>query len=141
MCLRTKDKSEKTAEKHIPVYKFGTTSILLGFIPEFRTFSYGRYVKQKYVKLRPGVLYQGGAYIVDEGYHSFNKLQDCKDASHRYSDLGLFIIPKGAQYIDGVWDNFTWCDNRVSTTLIYLGKNNKFNRWIAKIFYGVNFEK
>ena len=79
-------------------------------------------------------------------YHEFNKgLHSHIPKAARFFERNfLFIIPKGAKYIEGCGNGYTELpechDNYISDQIIYLGRNNWFNRLIAKIFYGVDFE-
>lgn len=142
MCLTTNDPTKKIAEKNIPCYKHGDVYLYGAFGPKFYPrFRYLKYKKTGEEEIVPYMsVVNKGYYIVDIGYHSFNNIESCKGARALGDETGLFIIPKKAEYIEGQWDD-SLMENRVSTHLIYLGRNTKFNRWIGKIFYGVSFDK
>jgi hypothetical protein len=77
---------------------------------------------------------------INQGFHSRipRKSLLFENASH------LFVIPQGAEYVTGCENdqssNSDYFDNYVSDKIIYCGRNNAFNRWIAKLLYNVTFE-
>lgn len=51
----------------------------------------------------------------------------------------LFVIPKGAAYYIG-GDNVMMINGYVSSTIIFVGKNTWFNRFMAYLKYGVVYK-
>lgn len=73
---------------------------------------------------------------INEGYHSYVPGRATHDKKRH-----LFIIPKGAYYyIGGVNTHPHFENGYVSSTIIFVGKNNWWNRMVAKLKYGVKFE-
>ncbi len=133
MCLNiTKEAQEQKAISNIPVYK-SLTFFNRSVHTDFR---YWRFKKNKLVML--GLMVKRYSILIreiNEGYHSRNNKNDSKK---NY----LFIIPKGAKFYEGSENDtdLTVIDGYVSNTIIYIGKNNMFNRWLGKILYGVKFQ-
>lgn len=142
MCLTTRDPAIKKAEEDIEVYKVG---LLIGnqFIPRYRrSFVYNQNEQKPFVELAPYEHKNLGKSTVDEGYHSFNNIQN---AIHSFDSsginptkvlVGVFIIPKGTNYIDG---HFPWegVPNRVSSTIVfkslYVSKKRSWWKKLLKI--------
>lgn len=134
MCLDAENNKIKIAEQNIPCYKFGY--LLSGiFQAPIQNFEYKKNKLQILVHINIDINNNRSVYA---GYHTFNILTNAKCNCSSTHGIGLFIIPKGTRYIDG---NFHGWRNRVSETLIYVGRNNWWNRWRAKIKYGVKFDK
>lgn len=129
MCLTTDRPADiKIADKDILCYKV-TRATHIGLGSNNYSFKsiYGFVYKigrsSKRITLSPNNSYYGATTRVEEGYHSLHKLGDCEYVIEALlKDYGLFIIPKGAEYIEG-WDNNSrGIAAYVSSTLIYLGK-------------------
>jgi hypothetical protein len=69
---------------------------------------------------------------VNYGYHTFNNLVSTRVEPESWVK-GIFIIPKDREYIDGFYVHEA---NRASSTLIYFGKYNWWNRFRLKRKYG-----
>lgn len=131
MCLITNDKTVKIADKNIVCYKTMSTT-KMGRPCGYGGVIYKKYKRQNNVTLGVYGPSDDGWYNVEEGYHSrINFDNNSKPNKH------LFVIPKGAEYLMGGENDEKKIDNYVSTNIIYLGKNNKFNRYLAKLFYNV----
>lgn len=137
MCLNVhKDLYKKNvAKENMPCYK------------EYKKESFYKGKKYKLID-ESGVLdvpFHSG-WLGFEEFKRFNKgLHSHIPKAARFFERNfLFIIPKGAKYIEGCGNGYTELpechDNYISDQIIYLGRNNWFNRLIAKIFYGVDFE-
>lgn len=141
MCLVLRLNEDGT----VPPPLVATENMLCYKILKDRGFSIGRGYKyrkgttQSSINLvpTPGHYLQTTQYVmVERGYHSYTPMWALP-----YRRLNLFVIPKGASY-------YTGGDNRaypldevyVSSTIIYVGKNNWWNRFCAKLFYGVTFK-
>lgn len=78
-------------------------------------------------------------YHFEEGFHS-----RIPSRVHEYQKTHLFIIPKGTLYVEGGENNLpfnaTWNNNYISEKIIYVGKNNFLNRFLASWKYGVTFK-
>lgn len=132
MCLNLKEDAEvKIAEENIACYK----SLYNGGRSVHTNFHYINYRVNRDVVLSPRRPRFGRTRELDEGYHS-------RKNNNRDSKKHLFVIPKGAQYFEGMEnrENLAYLDGYVSSTIIYIGKNNAFNRLIGKLFYGVTFQ-
>jgi len=132
MCLNVKKNAQsKIAETNIVCYKSLEKNRSL-----LRNFKYSRFFvnKKVLIYMTPGLV-RYSSNEINQGYHSRNSINR-KTKSH------LFIIPKGTEYFEGTEnsENIDFIDGYVSSTIIYIGKNNRFNRFIGKLFYGVVFE-
>lgn len=118
-CYKSLDRGAKSQPQGY-VYKKGEiqTPVTLIITPRYGYDRIGKRIK---------------GYSIWEGYHSRNETSISKK-SH------LFIIPKGAGYIVG-GENSDILDNYVSTSIIYVGRNNWWNRYWQGKKYGVIFKK
>lgn len=126
MCL-TATSGILIAERDIICFKNGKIS-LNTFDPPYNHFLYYKGKRTKEVMLYCA-RYSSSVY---EGYHTYNKLSHAEDSARH---VGIFIIPKGEKYIEGY---FSDKPNRVSSSLIYFGEYNWWNRWRLKKKYGRN---
>lgn len=79
----------------------------------------------------------GGFCSIHKGYHSRivnNQSLKVRDKTH------LFVIPKGAEYYIGGENVINRKDGYVSSTIIFVGKNTWFNRFMAYLKYGVIYK-
>jgi len=117
MCLYLKNESTaKVAPYNIICYKrlrFENISDSMGY-------QYKKRVKQPVVEIIIDKSSETTSTI-DQGYHSRNE----QSIDHGNE---LFMIPKDTKfYVGGENNNKT--DNYVSETIVFLGNNNRFNRW------------
>lgn len=129
MCLNIRQKEKvQIAEKNIPCYKHLNS----------RNRTVAQYHHYTRFKRNPKVYFgiqNNAARRVNEGYHS-RMLVNSETKSH------LFIIPKGSEFYEGRENSSSLelgLDGYVSNRIIFIGKNNWFNRWIGKTFYNVEF--
>lgn len=131
MCMITEQKEPKTAEKNILVLKYSNCVKMFSFTSFWKQFKYIRFKKYFVDIYKTGVYSE---FYIDIGFHSFINLE-----RHNLG-FAYFIIPKGAEYYEG-GDNcspsISGTTVRVSNEIIYIGRKNRFNALIAKIFYGV----
>lgn len=113
MCLTTNDPTLKTAQENMVVYKL---------IEGNRRSIHNNY---KYVvgKSNPTILLIGylpysnsEVYKFDDGYHS----SPYPDITGDGPSNSVFVIPKGASYVEG-YNNNSSQKNYVSSTIIYVG--------------------
>lgn len=72
---------------------------------------------------------RGNRYSINQGYHSRT---NSVIYSKQHNNC-IFMIPKGAKYIKGSESSLkNKNDNYVSETIIYIGKNTRWNRIKAK---------
>lgn len=120
MCLTTMHPEIKIADRDIKVYKnlvyYGQGWLTRLFRGTRRgtawimSHEYERGVPQPIVKLEPRAV-SNGKWVIEEGYHS--------DKERIHGTNALFIIPKGAAYIEG-WNNDDVSrKNYVSETIIF----------------------
>lgn len=129
MCLTLTKKSEfKIVEKPIIVFKNGC-DFGESFYPPFHAFRYKRNVVTSIVNI------EKDGDEVNEGYHSFANIFGSilnTDESH------LFIIPRGALYVEGVFispSSSIEFRSIVSSQIIWIGSIwNPFN-WIKCFRY------
>lgn len=124
MCLTTKDPAIKIAEQDIIAYKrleypkvkflqrLFKPSLAYPFSCTWKHFIYKKGVHQPKVVLHP-IDDGDDEYTVHDGYHTF--------VSSDHANA-MFIIPKGAKYIEGWNNNDETNRNYVSETLVYVGK-------------------
>lgn len=118
MCLVTTNKEVKIAKENIVVYKvlrvFGQSL--------FQGFKYKLYQKYRLAnRLYPySSIRYSNLFEVEEGFHSFPFKKDAQDELRIGRILSQFIIPKGSQYVEGVWEN-TSTPNIVSNQIIRIG--------------------
>lgn len=130
MCLTLKkDSKELIADENIPCYKYlksGNRSL-------FEKYLYIKYKENPRQELH--VIIEDDLHVIFEGYHSRNPFS-VRGKTH------LFIIPKNTKYYLG-WeeDPIGYEDNYCSETIIFVGRNNWWNRRLAKIRYGVTFKE
>ena len=135
MCLKTKNNIFEKITESIPCYKY----LEKGNKSEYYYFKYRKFILNKLSidKMKRDIDHlHSGFYAINEGFHS--------QINDNYFFNKLFIIPKNSLIIKGYYDkpiDYSNPDGYVSNQIIYIGKNNKFNRLIARIFYGVKFEK
>lgn len=125
MCLKTSDQTIKTATSPIFCYKSG--DIHKGRIGPFNNNTY-------YKQLQPAreiTLSVELDNTVSAGYHSFNYYRELKQEM-RFAEKAIFVIPKGAQYVDGQYNNDSW-KNRVSSTIVYVAPATFWNRMKLKL--------
>lgn len=138
MCLNIKETTkEQLAKENLPCYKH-----LMYNNSSPRGFKYKRFRKNQEVDIKPVYDFYSVRNedskkdrILEHGYHSRrpNSIEPKKD---------LFIIPKGSKYYIGRENSTNYLQGLngfVSSNIVYIGKNNMFNRWIGKIFFGVKF--
>lgn len=137
----------QTAEENLPCYK----SLYKGGQAQNMDYTYRRFqlnVEDRFefaalheASLSPRPYYcEVSQYIkIEYGFHS----RVPAEVKRNSDKLHLFIIPKGAKYVSGYEND---CnpdgnkhDNYVSDKIIYFGKNNWFNRILAKVLYNVSF--
>lgn len=119
MCLTTNDPRIKTADENMLVYK-----IIGGDNSSYHNrLKYIRGKVNPKVKLNTFRFLDSRPFIVNEGYHS-------SPDSFRTGDgeaNSIFIIPKGASYIEGTYNDSSSILNIVSSTIIFIGKTE--TRW------------
>lgn len=131
MCMITEQLEPKIAEKNILVLKHSDCVKMFSFTSMWQQFKYIRFNKYFVDIYKTRMVSE---FHIDIGFHSYIHLER--------PNLGFayFIIPKGAEYYEG-GDNCHPLMNgitaRVSNQIIYIGRKNRFNALIAKIFYGV----
>ncbi len=131
MCLYIKENVVKEiAIVNIPVYK----QLSKDGRSLMANFYYFRFWRNFKVNLK--IIHDRFGYSLEQGYHSrmWNSVRS-KDY--------LFIIPKGAEYYRGKENSHSSLaqeDGYISNTIIYVGKNNSFNRKLAKFLYNVTFK-
>lgn len=87
---------------------------------------------QEHVDVSPKqFIYDSYSYIY-QGYHSYKD----KNRKHLYGKTCLFIIPKDTVYYKG-GSNEVGNDSYVSENIIYVGKDNWWNRFKIKHKYNV----
>lgn len=125
MCLYTKDARTKTAKTAIICYKVGYRRV-----GDFMSSVYGhRYVKDG---TTPTVKLGISRYLlheVNKGYHSYKYLlRAIMDTSITNYAVEVFLIPKGAEYIQGKV-NGNEGTGYVSTSIIRIGSWWNPNTW------------
>lgn len=137
MCLIIKENKELITKEYLGCYKILYKASFFGGFSENFLFHYIKFKKQKIINF---VLRNNYDQIkIYEGYHSYDEKSKFIKIKNE-KDLDLFIIPKNTKYYKG-FHNIESDTGYCSESIIYIGKNNSFNRWIAKIFYNVNFKK
>jgi len=143
MCLTTKDPIIKLAKKPIFCFKAGrfeddNPDIIKGFSLGV---DYVRGNVSPHVEIhieeedpRDADLILRENYTVEEGYHSFNKFRHIRKEM-KYLDVGIFAIPKGANYFDGYFNNNPKYLNRVSSQIVYVCPATFWNR--VKLLLGL----
>lgn len=125
MCLTTNDPTIKIAKENIIVFKTGDYSRHSIMSP--RGYRYYKMKNNPYVQLIPTVELRINTptilHIVDEGYHSYNHFHHA-----------LFVIPKGARYINGWFNGNKGTKNRVSSNIIYIGCAWNPLTWLRLLF-------
>jgi len=131
------------AEVNIPAYK----ELEKHGISEHQGFQYlkGK-LNQEDIRFehRPASVFDGldeaNMVVLYKGFHSriVRTIQD------PFTKNSLFVIPKGALYMTGMENSDDWThsvhNNYLSNQIIYVGKNNRLNRLLAKWKYGVEFK-
>ncbi len=122
---------QKVAEKNILVYK----QLSRGNYSLHTNYKYkkGRVNPSITIESESGNYWEDGywedGYVINKGYHSRNSAST-ESKSH------LFIIPKGATYVEGGENEIRkQPDGYVSSTIIFVGRNNFINKFIAKLKY------
>ncbi len=113
---------------NIPVYKY----LKSGSKSQHQNFVYRRFKVNEKKLLVPDYNYSEGIHL-NEGYHS-RKEESLHPKTH------LFVIPKWSEFFEGGENSQYHVNGYCSNTIIYIGKNNWFNRLIGKIFYKVKFK-
>lgn len=116
MCLITNDATIHTAKENILVYKVLTFG---GFSP-YEEFPYKFF--KKYIVQKLGINSSLNYFLVDKGFHTFICKKDAVRwrKTELFQKVSLFIIPKGSQYVLGVWYS-TCVLNIVSDQIIRIG--------------------
>lgn len=141
MCLQTKDPSIKVAKNDMNVYKTCLISdnIAHPSHANMHGFFYILDIEAETLHLNPneGLVWNkaantavpSGIYGVNEGYHSYNVPSSKTNA--------LFVIPRGASYIDGTFNGEKGIRNlnRVSSSIIFKGfkRYSKFQRLLIRL--------
>lgn len=125
MCLETKDPTIKIADRDIEVYKcliYPKVNLLKKILSPTKSRPYSDvwtiypYIKNKrqpIVELKVQNI-EDDFYRVHKGYHSHVNIEA--------SCNSIFIIPKGAKYIEGFNNGDEDIPDYVSETIIYKGK-------------------
>lgn len=127
MCLTTNDPTIKVATEDIFVFKecseIDKNYAKVSVAKEDFTYEAGKATEK--VHLKP--IEYIGYFEVNEGYHSHN-------FPTKYAD-GLFVIPKGTEYIDGWFNSTPSLLNRVSSSLIFVKpkRYGVIGRYLIKI--------
>lgn len=135
MCLIIKINQEMLiADKNIPAFKTLKERNISVIFP----FYYRKGKVNKRIELCKSSFWGGkGGKVceIHEGYHS--RMVNFSLMEHEKSHL--FVIPKGAAYYIG-GDNVMMINGYVSSTIIFVGKNTWFNRFMAYLKYGVVYK-
>lgn len=134
MCLNIKkDQQPQIAETNLPCYK----ELKKDNCSENQGYQYIKGQDNPTIALNPVLtssFYYPGFPRLEKGYHSYTP-----DAYKRYHSH-LFIIPAGAEYyIGGINDHPIVQDGYTSNKIIFVGKNNWWNRFWRGRKYGVKF--
>jgi hypothetical protein len=145
MCLSIKTLEEdlnnltKVADKNIPVFKTlrsDNTSL-------HTCFGYRKFVKCEEVEFSYDISFRDYPEMrhidIHRGYHS-RKADGTGDWKKGYATNHLFVIPKGATYVEGGENDYCYNDGYVSNTIILIGRNTWLNRLIAYIKYNVGYK-
>lgn len=127
MCLKTIDPEIKTATKSIICFKAAN------FIENQRIGPFNNNIYYREGEVTKDIdIKVDKDDTVQHGYHSFNSYKDiCKEFS-KYIEKGIFIIPAGAKYFDGFYNDDNYL-NRVSSQIVYLGPATFFNRLKSRL--------
>lgn len=128
MCLTTKDATIKVAKRPIVVFKKldKDRTALVGY-------KYG--IRQEEPPVKLGIEQIGSFHQVNEGYHSYNRFINYGGYECRYNRTNyVFIIPKGAEYVTGWYNNVDYIPNRVSTKIICAGKKYNPLTWLYVLY-------
>lgn len=130
MCLTVNKKldSPLIADKQIIVFKNGDFKIpFFPFQSFFLEYSYRRFKIQKKVDLwKERKYYTNETYIVDRGYHSFNR-----PIMHNNLDLSVFVIPENSKYYEGYDNDDENIKARVSESIVWVGNILNPITWIT----------
>ena len=77
-----------------------------------------------------GIHCYGNSFLVEEGYHSYNISNLNNPVTNN-----IFVIPKGTTHYDGFYNWDTTIPNRVSSTIIRMGRKDKLSTYIRLIKY------
>ena len=131
MCLKTNTPEIKIAKADILCYKYGQQKPFILRAPHQKfTYLVGVKTKKTALMVQPTLMpYRlvpddDSWREVNQGYHSLLHLIDVVKEKGPWDSIGLFIIPKGAKYVEGINNSKLDQPAYVSSTIIYIGSPN-----------------